>query len=144
MGGRVADVSLIKRVLYSLIALAAIWSLSGIALAIYLKDARPLFIFWIWSLPFFTAGWVAVGLPMVAMSARVLKVPRVVLVIFGAIAGGLIMLLPPLIIWAFSGETEHFVFDRGYLLGWPAFGAAIGAGTTMLYAWLFSRAMRKT
>src|ERR1700689_515062 len=29
-----------------------------------------------------------------------------------------------LIIWASSGETEHFVFDRGYLLGWPAFGAA--------------------
>ena len=54
------------------------------------------------------------------------------------------MLFPPLVIWAFSGETEHFVFDRGYLLGWPAFGAGIGAGTTMLYAWLFSRATRKT
>ena len=49
-----------------------------------------------------------------------------------------------LIIWVSSGETEHFVVDRGYLLGWPAFGAAIGAGTTMLYAWLYSRAMRKT
>lgn len=139
-----AEVRLIKRVLYSLIALAAIWSLSGIALAIHVGDARVLFIFWIWSIPFFTAGWVAVGLPMVAMGARVLKVPRVILVIFGAIAAGLIMLLPRLIIWASSGETEHFVVDRGYLLGWPAFGAAIGAGTTMLYAWIFSRAVRKT
>jgi hypothetical protein len=140
----VAHVSLIRRGLYSLIALAVIWSLSGIALAIHLKDVRPLFIFWIWSLPFFAAGWVAVGLPLVAMSDRILKIPRIILIIFGGIAGAIIMLFPPLIIWAFSGGTEHFVFDRGYLLGWPAFGAAIGAATTMLYAWLFSRSMRKT
>lgn len=129
------------RIAISLVALAIAWIVSGVATGWSLKDARAAFAFFLWSIPFFAAAWVVMGLPIIALGDRVLRVPQIVLGISGAAAGTLVMVFPALVVWTISpGSGPHFHWsafrDWSYWKGWPAFGAAIGAGTTILYRWL--------
>jgi hypothetical protein len=40
-------------------------------------------------------------------------------------------------------EADAIHLPWAYLMGWPAFCAALGAGGTILYRWLFSLVMRR-
>jgi len=136
--------SLSVRIARSIGALAICWFVSGVALGLRIWDIRATFLFFFWSLPLFAVGWMLVGIPIIAMGSRILRIPKLLLGIAGAIAGASVILLPTVIGWAISLGTEHFVLNWTYLKGWPAFGAAIGAGGLTLYSWLFSREINRT
>jgi hypothetical protein len=129
------------RIGISLVALAIAWVVSGFAFGWRLGDARASFAFFVWSIPFFAAAWVVMGIPIIALGNRILRVPQILLGISGAAVGALVMHFPAVIVWAISlGNDQHFdsstFRDWSYWKGWPAFGAAIGAGVTIIYRWL--------
>lgn len=129
------------RIVVSLIAVGVTWFLSSVAFSLYYRDIRALYAFSIWSIPFFVVGWVFLGIPTIALSAQLLLTPALVLGlgITGAVAGGMIMLAPGAFARWSSPQTHWVPFAWTDLTGWPAFGAAIGAGGLLLYGWLLSR-----
>jgi hypothetical protein len=135
-----ANAELTTRIELSLLTLAISWFLSGLALSVHLWDARAGFLFFVWSVPFFVAGWVLLGIPAIAMSTQILMLSPVVLGVSGAIAGLFIMLLPTG--WLIALGAVQFKLTWSIVTGWDGFGAAIGAGGMLLYRWLLSRAVQ--
>lgn len=91
-----AKIALKARIGFSLTAVGVSWLLSGIAFSIYFRDVRALVAFMTWSVPFFTLGWVIVGVPLIGLSDK-LPLTRgfsLILAISGSLAGGVIMLAP--------------------------------------------------
>ena len=88
------DVPLHDRIIVSVAALAICWLVSGVGFGLYLRDPKGSVVFFIWSVPFFAAGWAVMGIPVIAMDNRILKVPKLLLGLAGAVVGACIMLLP--------------------------------------------------
>lgn len=129
------------RIAHSIEAIGICWFASGILSGLRFRDPRVSFLFFLWSLPFFAAGWVLVGIPIIAMGNRVLKIPK----IFLGIAGAFLILFPIVIVSVISRGTVDFTGWRwSSLKSWPAFGAGIGASGVILYSWLVSREINRT
>ncbi len=126
----------ILRLWASVGALAICWFMGSIAFGVYLRDGGATLAFFFWSVPFFIAGWVLVGLPMIAMGDRVLKVPILLMGIAGAIAGTLVVLLPFVLTALILNGSIHLQEDwNSEKSALPAFGAGIGACAMMLFRW---------
>jgi hypothetical protein len=140
------DIPLFGRIVASLKALGIVWFISGIAVGAYFRDLSAIFLVFVWSVPFFAAGWILAGIPVVAIGSRVLKVPFFVLGILGAAVGFFMILFAPLLDWTMhllhpvAGVRYGFALHWSYLIGWPGFCASLGAGGMIMYRWLFSRA----
>jgi hypothetical protein len=136
-----AKIALKARIGFSLTAVGVTWLLSSIAFSIYCRDARALVAFLIWSVPFFALGYVTVGLPLIALTSQLpLKPgPMLILGITGALAGGMIMLVPGVYVRWISPASHFMPYTMAELTGWPSLGAAIGATAMLFYAWLLSR-----
>jgi len=136
-----AKIALKARIGFSLTAVGVTWFLSSIAFSIYCRDARALVAFLIWSVPFFALGYVTVGLPLIALTSQLpLKPgPMLILGITGALAGGMIMLVPGVYVRWISPASHFMPYTMAELTGWPSLGAAIGATAMLFYAWLLSR-----
>ncbi|MEO8737370.1 MAG: hypothetical protein ABI380_12620 [Edaphobacter sp.] len=133
------------RITISVAALAICWFVYGVAFGIYLRDVQGTVAFFIWSLPFFAVGWVLMGIPVIAMGNRILKIPKILLGIAGAVAAVLIILALYFVLAVIAQGTVHLSkWSWSSQTGWPlfGFGSAIGASGAILYAWLFSRANR--
>jgi hypothetical protein len=136
---------LLIRIANSIEAIGICWFVSGIASGLRFRDPRVSFLFFLWSLPFLAVGWVLVGIPIIAMGNRILKIPKIFLGIVGAIAGAFIILFPIFVVSVISRGTVDFAGWRwSSLKSWPAFGAAIGACAVSLYRWLLSREINRT
>jgi hypothetical protein len=133
------------RIANSLEAIGICWVVSGIASGLRFRDPRVSVLFFLWSLPFFAVGWVLVGIPIIAMGNRILRIPKIFLGIAGAIAGAFVILFPIFVVSVISRGTVDFAGWRwSSLKSWPAFGAGIGACAVILYRWLLSRAIYRT
>ncbi len=138
------------RVILSFAALAICWLVSTIAFALHIGDDRALVAFFIWSVPFFAVGWILAGIPIIAMGVRILKIPKLLLGVAGAVAGLLVMLLPVLVMWVISPGDVNFTNLTKTKWTWSdgdvlfVFAAGIGASATILYSWLLSRAIDRT
>jgi hypothetical protein len=137
----VAKIALKARIGFSLTAVGVTWLLSGIAFSIYFRDVRALVAFMTWSVPFFTLGWVIVGVPLIGLSDQLplTRGSSLILAISGSLAGGVIMLAPGALARWMSPQSHFVPFSLADLTGWPAFGAAIGATAMLFYGWLLSR-----
>lgn len=128
------------RIGISLTALGGTWLLAGVAVSFYYKDVRALVDCWIWSTPFFAAGWVVFGIPLIALSERIPIVPAASLLlgVAGALVGGLVMLSPAIYVrWMSPNHWVPFAWTD--LTGWPAAGAGAGSAGALFYWWLLSR-----
>ncbi len=140
------DIPLFGRIVASLKALGILWCISGIAVGAYFKDLSASFLVFIWSMPYFAAGWILAGIPVIAIGSRVLKIPFFVLGILGATVGFFVILFFPLLeltihlLHPVAGVSYGLDLHWSYLAGWPGFCASLGAGGMILYRWLFSRA----
>ena len=136
-----AKIALKARVGFSLTAVGVTWLLSSIAFGIYGRDARALVAFLIWSVPFFALGWLIVGIPLIAWGDRLPQNPGFTLIlgIAGAVAGGMIMLVPGVYVRSVSPASHFMPYTIAELAGWPSLGAAIGATAMLFYAWLVAR-----
>lgn len=134
------NVSLTFRIACSLKALGICWLVSGLLFGSFFRDTRGFFLFFFWSVPFFVAGWILVGIPILAMGNRILKMPKIFLGIAGAVAGAFLILFPFFVVSVISRGTVDFTGWRwSSLKSGPAFGAGIGASGVILYRWLLSR-----
>jgi hypothetical protein len=144
---RMANAKFSTRIKISLVALAATYIAAGVSVGFRFWDVQIFLLFLFWSVPFFAVGWILTGLPVIAAGNRVLKAPVILVVLAGAAGGFLVLLLLPLVEWVryfvrpTPGITRTISLPWSYLKGWPAFCAALGACGTMLYRWLFSRAV---
>jgi hypothetical protein len=93
------DIPLFGRIVASLKALGILWFVSGIAFGAHFRDVSASFLFFFWSMPYFAAGWVLAGIPVIAIGSRVLKIPVFVLGILGAAVGFFVILFFPLLDW---------------------------------------------
>ena len=140
-----SNVKLLTRIQISLIALAATYIVGGVSVGFRFWDLRIFLLFLFWSLPFFAVAWILTGAPIIAAGDLVLRVPVILVVLAGAAAGVLVLLLLPLVewvkylIWPTPGISRSIDLPWSYLRGWPSFCAALGAGGTVLYRWLLSR-----
>ena len=131
------------RIAISLAALAICWFVSCIASGLRFQDPAVSVLLFIWSPPFFAVGWVLVGIPIIAMGNRILRIPPILLGIAGAIAGVFVIIFPFFVLAVISRGTVNFAGWRwSSLKSWPAFGAGIGACAVILYRWLLTRALR--
>lgn len=132
--------SLGERIWSSLIALAICWFSGGIALGIAIHDLRGIFLFFIWSIPFFAAGWILVGLPVILLGDRVLRVPVLVMGVAGAAAGFLLMCLPFVLGALFLGLNGKFKMDwNSSEAKLTEIGIGLGACAMMLYRLMLAR-----
>jgi hypothetical protein len=140
-----SNVKLSSRIQISLIALAATYIAGDVSVGLRFWDIQISLIFLIWSLPFFAVAWIVTGVPIVAAGNLVLRIPVILVILAGAAAGVLVLFLLPLVdwvkylIWPTPGISRSINLPWSYLMGWPAFCAALGAGGTFLYRWLLSR-----
>jgi hypothetical protein len=132
------------RIANSIEAIGICWFISGIAWGFLYRDPRVAFLFFFWSLPFLALAWVLVGIPLIAMGNRIIRIPKVFLGIGGAIAGTFVMLF---FFVAFSvianGTINLKGFKWSFLKGWPAFAPGIGASVVILYSQLLSREIKR-
>jgi hypothetical protein len=142
-----SNAGLSTRIQISLIALAAMYIACVVSAGLRYWDLQIFLLFLFWSVPFFVVAWIVTGLPIVAAGNLVLRVPMILVALAGAAAGDFVLLLLPLIewikylIWPIPGQSRSISLPWSYLMGWPAFCAALGAGGTILYRWLLSRAI---
>jgi hypothetical protein len=142
-----SNVKLSRRMQISLIALAATYIVGGVSVGIRFWDHQISLLFLIWSLPFFAVAWIVTGVPIIAAGNLILRIPVILVVLAGAAGGVFVLLLLPLIdwvkylLWPTPGISRPINLPWSYLVGWPAFCAALGAGGTVLYRWLLSRAI---
>lgn len=140
-----SSVKLSSRIQISLIALAATYIVGSVSVGFRFWDVRIFLMFLFWSLPFFAVAWIVAGVPIVAAGNLVLRIPVIPVVLAGAAAGVLIIMLLPLVdwirylLWPAPGISHSIDLPWSYLRGWPAFCAALGAGGAALYRWLLSR-----
>jgi hypothetical protein len=140
-----SNARLSTRIQISLIALAAMYIACAVSAGLRYWDLQIFLLFLFWSVPFFVVAWIVTGLPVVAAGNLFLRVPVILVALAGAAAGVLVVSLLPLIkwikylIWPTPGESRYISLPWSYLMGWPAFCAALGAAGTVLYRSLLSR-----
>jgi hypothetical protein len=139
-----ATPDLTTRILCSAGSLGAFWFLGGIGLALKVRDVQAALAFWIWSVPFFAAGWLLVGIPIILLANRLLRLSPIIIGSAGAAGGPIIMLLPWAILKILSHGREHYVLDWEYLRGWPLFGGLLGAGGAILYRFFYMQSLRRS
>jgi hypothetical protein len=143
-----SNVKLSTRIQLSLIALAAMYIACAVSVGLRYWDLEIPLLFLFWSVPFFAIAWIVTGVPIVAAGNLVLRIPAILVALAGATAGVFVLLLQPLVewikylLWPTPGISRSINLPWSYLAGWPAFCAALGAGGTVMYRWLLSRAIR--
>jgi hypothetical protein len=143
-----SNAKLSTRIQISLLALAATYIAGGVSVGFRFWDLQIFLLFLFWSLPFFAVAWIVTGVPIVAAANLVLRIPAILVVLAGAVAGVFVLLLLPLVelikylLWPTPGISRSISLPWSYLRGWPAFCAAMGAGGTVLYRWLLSRTIK--
>jgi len=99
--------SISTRMAASAAAVGSVWLLSALGFAVYLHDGRGVMLWLIWSTPFFVAGWIVVGLPLVALGERTRRLPVIPFVAFGWLAGVALLLLPTVIVRWMTPEVHY-------------------------------------
>jgi hypothetical protein len=133
------SISLRRRISCSLEALSIAWLISGILFVIVVKGPNTISAWLIWGTFFFLAGWMLVGLPVVALGERILRMSLPLLMLLAGIGGAVVMLLPIVL-------TKVLATKGGYRwswsigdFGWPGVAFAIAAPT----GWLYRKFLKK-
>ncbi|MGH9772574.1 MAG: hypothetical protein ACRD4Q_12910 [Candidatus Acidiferrales bacterium] len=125
------------RLLCSLLALAVIWTVSGIAFT-SLAGGRHLLTAWlVWGTAIFLVGWVVVGLPVVALGDRVASRKYLPVVSLSSGLGGAFFLFLPDLVARFTGRVYSYEWSLADLV-WPAIGFSMAAATALMY-WILLR-----
>src|SRR6266545_3748143 len=122
-------VSLRRRVSCSLEALSMAWLLSGIVFAIVVRGPGTISAWLIWGTLFFLAGWMLVGLPIIAFGDRILRMNCPLLMTVAGTGGAVVMLLPVVLTKMLAtGGIYRWSWSLGDFL-WPGVAFIIAAPT---------------
>jgi hypothetical protein len=120
-----------ERVSCSLQAAGAAWLVSGVVFTVVTKGPGTVAAWVIWGSPFFVAGWFLVGLPIVALGDRTLRMNAALLMAAAGVGGALVMELPAAVVRALSPQV-HWAWSLQDLK-WPGFAFAIAASAAWFY-----------
>ena len=122
----------IMRLICLLLALGVSWALFG-SIFVSLANGSHLLSAWmIGGTIIFLAGWIVVGLPLVALGDRISSLKYVpVITIAPGLAGGLILFVPDLLIRAMD-RNHQYPWSLSEL-AWPAIAFSIAALTALTY-----------
>ena len=125
------------------------WLVSGILFGVFLRDVRGGILFLFWSPLLFAIGWIPVGIFIIAMGNRILRVPTIILVMAGAVGGAFVILFPYFVLAIIAHGTANIAgWHWSYLLNsGSASGVVNGACAAVIYhqllLWTIERARRK-
>jgi len=120
-------------------ALGICWFVSGILFALYCWDVGALFLFYMWSVPFFAAGWIVAGIPIIALGSKILRAPKLLLGLSGALAGIFVIFLCYVIFFILTGNRPNPRVNINGLARLLATFAASGAAPVLVYRFLLQR-----
>jgi hypothetical protein len=117
----------------SLSAAGIAWLISGIVFVVVVRGPAVIWGWLIWGTLFILAGWIIVGLPLVALGDKILRIGRLLVMLIAGIGGALVMELPSFFIMlATTNAGYRWSWSLGDL-GWPTIAFAIAAPTGWLY-----------
>jgi hypothetical protein len=119
-------------------ALGATWFVSGLIFCFVIKGPGTISAWIIWGTAVFIAGWIVVGLPLIALSDRIFRFHVVLVAGLSGLGGGLLMLAPNVLVRVLEPQAHFEVFATNQL-GWPGVAFVIAASTTALYRVLLYR-----
>jgi hypothetical protein len=118
----------------SLTATGVAWLVSGIVFTLVTKGPGSVSAWLIWGTVVFMAGWMLVGLTLVALGDRVLRMSAVSLTMAAGAGGTLVIELPYIIVRVLTPKA-HYVWSVRDLV-WPGLAFAIAASAAWLYRML--------
>ena len=126
-------VPLRRRMSCSLIAAGLAWLISGSVFVVVVRGPAIIWGWLIWGTLFILAGWIIVGLPLVALGDKILRIGRLLVMLIAGIGGALVMELPSFFIMlATTNAGYRWSWSLGDL-GLPTIAFAIAAPTGWLY-----------
>lgn len=127
-------VRLERRMSCSLKVASIAWLISG---SVFVVVVREISGWLIWGTLFILAGWIIVGLPLVALDDKILRMNRLLLMLIAGTGGALVMELPFVVTFV---VTKLAAPKAGYRwswslgdLAWPSIAFAIAAPAGWLY-----------
>lgn len=128
-----------RRISCSLEALGIAWLFSGIVFTFVVHGPGTISVWVIWGSFVFLAGWMLVGLPIVALGDRILRMNRLLLMTVAGTGGAVVMLLPVVLTKMLAtGEIYRLSWSLGDFL-WPSVAFIIAAPTSLVYRKLLHR-----
>jgi hypothetical protein len=138
-------VPLRRRLACSLRASGVAWLVSGATFALAVKSPETrngwlttVSAWSIWGTAFFVLGWIVVGLPIIALGERVLRMNALLLALVTGAGGALVMELPFLITKAITASDSFRWSWSVRELFWPSVAFAIAA----FAGWLYRRLLK--
>jgi hypothetical protein len=133
---------LLFRLICSIVALTIAWGIAGVVFTLAVKGPGTFGAWLIWGTAVCLAGWVLVGIPLVAAGDRIYRLPAPVFAVGVGLAGALVMALPFLI-----GVLTHDFGAAGAIVisvdrtfsGFEAAAFAIAGVSAWLYRELLTR-----
>jgi hypothetical protein len=107
------------RLSFATAAVAAAWAISGAVFIFAVRGPGSIEAWLIWGTGLFTAGWILVALPLVALGDRILRLGTVWLALLAGAGGTLVIELPYLITRVLSPRFHYIWSVRD--LTWPGF-----------------------
>ncbi len=120
-----------ERLSCSVGAAGVAWLFSGSIFVLIIRGPGTVSAWLIWGTPVFLAGWILVGLPLIALGDKVLRMNRAVLMMAAGLGGALVIELPYVIVRSLSPEL-HFVWSVHDFI-WPGLGFVIAAFAAWFY-----------
>lgn len=120
------------RIFCSFKALGISWVVTGTIFCIIVKGPSTISFWFIWGSLVFAVGWLLVGLPLVALGERALRVPFLTLTLAGGLGGALVMFLPAIIFCFYLQPGTHWKYSLDSLK-WEGIAFVIAVLTTALY-----------
>jgi hypothetical protein len=117
----------------SLSAAGIAWLISGSVFVVIVRGPGTISGWLIWGTLFILAGWIIVGLPLVALGDKILRIGRLLVLLIVGMGGALVMELPFFFTRLASTNAGYrWSWSLGDL-GWPTIAFAIAAPTGWLY-----------
>ena len=123
----------------SLSAAGLAWLISGSVFVVVVRGPGIIWGWLIWGTLFILAGWIIVGLPLVALGDKILRIGRLLVMLIAGMGGAPVMELPFFF-------TKLATTNAGYRwswslgdFGWPTIAFAIAAPT----GWLYRKLLQK-
>jgi hypothetical protein len=99
--------------------MGAAWQMSGIVFAVIVKGPGTISAYLIWGTLFFLCGWMLVGLPIIALGERILRISQPLVMIVAGIGGAVVMVLPIALTKALASQGGYRSWSLGDFL-WPS------------------------
>ena len=136
------------RLQHSIQSICISWLISGIVFCgIFCFLARglgPISLWLIWGTGIFLLGWVAVGLPVIALGDRICRISFSLVIVAIGFCGAFIIACPAALTCSQNPQAPACIVELRALSPWIAAGFLVAAATGAIYRHLLCRSLSAT